>query len=168
VKAAGLLLLALVLEAFRLAVFSRLPVVPDFTLGIVVLVALTRRPPAGAAAGLALGAMRDIIYGGPVGVEALALTGVGGAVGSLGKAIYREAAITHALMIFSAAVGRGLFVYLVVVRLETVGWFEYLWRTTVPSALATAVLVPLVYHFLPRRRRRRLRTHEKKVLLQQR
>jgi len=166
----GALLIAVVFlsESLRLAWLARFPAAPDFLLGIVVLVALSRRPPAGAAVGLALGFFRDVLYGGFFGVEGLSLTLVGWGVGSLGKAIYREAAVTQAVVILGAGLLRGALVYLLRTEADFAGLPGYVSVSAAPSAATTAILVPLIYHFIPRGKPRPLSAHEKRKLLQQR
>jgi rod shape-determining protein MreD len=143
-NAVSLLLLALASEAVRLAVFARLPIHPDFLLGIVVLAALARHSPAGAVIGFCLGLLRDIIYGLPVGTEALPLAVAGWLVGSLGRSVYREALLTQMVVIFLAGLGKGAFGYLLLRGGEVSGLFTYLLRISFLSSLETALVVPLL------------------------
>ena len=154
-------------EAVRLTWLARFPACPDFLLGMVVLAALTRRPPAGAMAGFVLGALRDFLYGGALGVETAALTVVGWGVSSLGKAIYREAAMTQATMMVLGGLTRGVIVYLASTRGDFTGLGLYILRAALPSAILTAGLVTVAFHFVPQSRPRRLSEREKKLLLEQ-
>jgi rod shape-determining protein MreD len=170
----GLYLLTLVLEALRIAVFSRLPALdPDVILGAVVLVAILRSGPMGAWMGLCLGLTRDLFYGWSPGTEALPLAVVGWAVGSLGKTVYREAVLTQVVIVFLAGLGKGIFGYLMLRGGETAGLFPYLFRILFPSAVWTAILVPVIFNVLKDQLDRRLwellirtvRTYEKKLLV---
>jgi len=159
--------LGLVTEALRLVWLARFPACPDFLLGMVVLAALTRRPPAGAVAGLVLGALRDFVYGGGLGVEAASLTLIGWSVGSVGKAIYREAAVTQALMMVLGGVAHGVMTYAAATRGDFSGVGLYVLRAALPSAILTAGVVTVAFHFVPQSRSRRLSEREKKLLLEQ-
>lgn len=154
---------AFLLEPFRLAVLSRLPAHPDFLLGMVVLAALKRRPPGGAAAGLALGLFRDIIYRNPLGLEAVPLTLIGWGVGSLGRSIYREAMLTQVMMMLGGGLLHGILVYLLMTGGDPAGLPGYVLRIALPGAALTALVVPFAFHFLARPRRRAARSHEKKI-----
>ncbi len=158
-------LLGLGLEALRLSLFARFPAQPDFLLGITVVVALARRPPAGAAAGFLLGAMRDVIYGNPIGAAALPMTLVGWAVGSLGRSVYRESGVTQGLVLMVAGLGKGFLVYLFLRGGELAGVPSYLLRVTLPTAVLTAFAVPLVLLGVDRYFHKRLKFHERKVLV---
>lgn len=158
-------LLALVLESLRLALFGRFPVQPDLLLGMTVIVALARRPPAGAAAGFLLGGFRDLVYGGSIGVECLVLTLVGWGVGSLGRSVYRESGITQGLVLFIAGLGKGILVYLLLRGGDVSGVPAYGLRIALPSSILTAVTVPLLLFILERVIHRRLKFHERKILV---
>jgi rod shape-determining protein MreD len=158
-------MLAVGLEGLRLALFARFPVHPDFLLGLVVIIALARRSPAGALMGFFLGAMRDIAYGHALGVEALPLSLVGWAVGSLGRSVYREAAMTQAVVLFLAAFGNGVLVYLILGDGEAAGLVSYMLRVGLPSSLLTAILVPLLINVVERVTHTRLRFHERKIFV---
>ena len=172
--AAVLFLLALVGETLGLALFARLPVHPDFLLGIVVLVALARRSPTGAVAGFCLGFFRDIVYGHPVGLEAFPLAVIGWVVGSLGRSVYREALMTQVVVLFVAGLGKGVFGYAFLRGGDLTGVFAYLIRISILSSLETAVLVPMLYKagtaiFLEDKWRRALmsglRAYERKIFV---
>jgi rod shape-determining protein MreD len=134
--------LALLLEAVRLVFFGRLPIQPDFLLGMVVVLALLKRPPTGAVAGFGLGVLRDLLYGSPIGIEALPLTLIGWGAGSLGRTMYRESPLTQGVIILAAGLFRGALLYLVLRGGQADGLFAYVFRIALPSAAVTALLVP--------------------------
>ena len=145
-KAVGvLLLLAIVGESWRLAVPARIPIHPDFLLGIVVLGALTYRSPTGAVIGFGVGLIRDIVYGFPVGFAALPFTVVGWVAGTLGRSVYREAIFTQGVVIFLAGMAKGCFDYMLLRGGELDGILVYLLRICLLSSLETAIVVPLFY-----------------------
>lgn len=153
------------METFQLALLGRFPVHPDLLLGLVVMLALARRSPTGPAMGFVFGLMRDIVYGNPLGIETLAMTLVGWAVGSLGRSVYREAAITQGVVLFVAALGRGALVFLLLGKGELAGLAAYLLRISFPAALLTALTVPALVLGLERATRTRLRFDERKILV---
>jgi rod shape-determining protein MreD len=176
VKRVGLLaLLALVLEGLRIAWLARFPIQPDFLLGIVVLSALAYRPPQGAVVGLVLGLLRDLEYGNPVGFWALPLAVIGWGVGTLGRSVYREALITQMVMLFGSSLALGSVEFLFDRGGELEGFFLYLARVVLPSALITALAVSIIYkaardlyrdrHGWRRSTLRRLRSYERKILV---
>jgi rod shape-determining protein MreD len=143
VKSLGwMLLLAFVAEMIRYVIFGRFAAQPDLLLGIVVVAALRLPPPRGAVAGLCLGLLRDLLAGNPVGTEALPITVVGWGVGLVGRTVYREAFVTHVLMTFGAALTKPILTY-ATVHGELSGLPWYFVRIAVPSALMTAILVPI-------------------------
>lgn len=163
----GFLLLAVVLEALRLAWFARVPVHPDFLFGVVVLAALLRPSPTGAWVGLVLGLARDLIYGVAAGTNAFPLAVIGWGIGSLGRSVYREALLTQILVLFTAGLVKGGVGYLILGGGEVTGLFSYLMRIALPSSLETAILIPLVYNlardFWDGKRLRRLVTNSLKA-----
>ena len=145
-RTAGLLLLlAIVVESWRLAVPARIPIHPDFLLGIVVLGALTYRSPLGAVIGFGVGLIRDIIYGFPVGFAALPFTVVGWLVGSLGRSVYRESIVTQGLVILLAGLAKGSFDFMLLRGGELDGILVYLLRIRLLSSLETAIVVPILF-----------------------
>jgi rod shape-determining protein MreD len=175
----GLLLLAVGLESLRIALFSRFPAAPDFLLGIVVLVALVRHSPVGAVAGFLLGALRDLLYGYPLGVEALPLSLVGWVVGSSGRSLYREALLTQAVVLLLAGLGKSLLGYWILSRGELAGSWIYLLRVGLPSSLVTALVIPPLFEhgakplarrleFLPRFLEETWKAYEKRLLSKRR
>ena len=138
-------LLALISEVFRLSLLARLPVHPDILLGIVVLSSLNRSPQMGALTGFLLGMIRDVFYSTPVGLEALPMMGIGWVVASLGRSVYREAIITHIVVLLLAGLAKASLGYLFLRGGELSGFFAYLFRVAFPSAFLTAILVPLIY-----------------------
>jgi rod shape-determining protein MreD len=145
-RAAGmLLLLAIVGEAWRLAVPARIPIHPDFLLGIVVLGALTYRSPSGAVIGFGVGLIRDIVYGSAVGFAALPFTVVGWLVGSLGRSVYRESIVTQGVVIFLAGMAKGGFDYMLLRGGELDGILVYLLRICLLSSLESAIVIPIFY-----------------------
>jgi rod shape-determining protein MreD len=143
VKTVGwLLLLAFAAEMVRYVLFGRFTAQPDLLLGIVVVAALRLPPPRGAVVGLCLGVLRDLVAGNPIGTEALPITLVAWGVGMAGRTVYREAFVTHVLMSFGAATAKPLLTYLIV-HGGLSGFFWYFVRIALPSAVMTAILVPL-------------------------
>jgi rod shape-determining protein MreD len=165
--------LALVLEALRLVLLARVPAHPDLLLGVVVIVALSRPAPAGAVAGFFLGLLRDVLYGVPLGTEALPLSLIGWGAGSLGRTVYRESPVTQAVVLFVASVLKGVLVYVLLRGGDQSGIFLYTVRISMPAAVQTAVVVPIGYGILRwlwrerrglrRRVRRKLRSYEKSL-----
>jgi len=150
-----LLALAFLAEIARYVLFGRIPAQPDLLVGIVVVAALRLPPPRGAVVGLALGLLRDLLAGNPAGTEALPITVIGWGVGLVGRSVYKEAFVTHVLMTFGAALLKPIMTY-VIVRGDLSGLPWYFVRIAVPSALLTALLVPLGDRSLRRGRNRRL------------
>jgi rod shape-determining protein MreD len=143
VKTVGwLLLLAFAAEMIRYVLFGRFTAQPDLLLGIVVVAALRLPPPRGAVVGLCLGLLRDLMAGNPIGTEALPITLVAWGVGMAGRTVYREAFVTHALMTFGAGLLKALLTY-GIVHGDLSGLPWYFVRIALPSALLTAILVPL-------------------------
>jgi rod shape-determining protein MreD len=147
-RLAGLFALSLLAEAFRVSLLARLPFHPDLLLGIVVLAALNRRPPSAAFTGFCLGLVRDLLYGRPIGYEAVPLAAVGWVVGSLGRSVYRDSLATHVVVLFGAAVAKSLVGFLVLRGGELGGIASYLLRITLPDAVATALLVPVLWRWI--------------------
>ena len=137
------LALALVLEAVRLSLFARFPAHPDFLLGLVVLIALARKPPAGAAAGFLLGVLRDLIYGNVIGVEALPMSLVGWLAGSFSRSVYRESPLTQVLFLFVAGLVKSALSFLLLGGGEPGALPRYMLGIGFPSAALTALAVPL-------------------------
>lgn len=171
---AAVFALGLVSEAFRVALFARSPVHPDFLLGIVVLVSLKGTSTRGAMTGFLVGLIRDIFYGTPVGCEAFPMALIGWVVGSLGRSVYRDAMITHVVVIFTSALARGLVEYVVLRGGEITGIVPYGFRVVLPGAALTAFSIPLLYRaFLglgdprdwPGLFLERLRDYERKILV---
>lgn len=171
---AGLALLALLAEAVRYVFFGRIPIQPDLLLGIVVLASLRLPPPRGAVVGLVLGILRDLLVGTPVGHEGLPMALIGWSVGLLGRSVYREAFVTHVLMILGAGLVKPILTYVILRGDALAGLPLYFLRIGIPSAVLTSFLVPLGEWSLlrPRSRRfawsrttlRRLREHEGQTL----
>ena len=90
----------------KLVAYSSVSHMGYVLLGMAVVSALQFKPPAGAGIAFLLGAYRDWLYGGPLGVETFMFTVAGWSVGSVGKSIYREATLTRAVMLFLAVLGR--------------------------------------------------------------
>ncbi len=141
----GLLGAALALEAFRIALLGRVPAQPDFLLGLVVITGLTWRPPAGAVVGFLFGSLRDLIYGTPIGVDALPLALIGWGVGFLGRTVYRDSVLTQGVLIVFSALLHGGVVFLVLRGGAFDGLFGYMGRFVAPSALLTALIVPALH-----------------------
>ena len=161
---------ALVLESVRLAWLARFPGAPDLLLGLAVLLALRRRPASAAATGFLLGALRDVLAGDPLGVETAVFTVAAWGASSLGRTIYRESAITQALMILGAVLFRGWIRYVSLSGEGAGDMVLYLLRVSLPSALLTAILLPWAAHRLSRvnlrsrrKRRGRVPPHETAV-----
>lgn len=150
--------LAIVLEAFRRGPLGGLAVAPDPLLGLVVLTALSRRPPAGAAAGFSLGLLRDLLGRGPLGLETLLLTLVGGWAGSMSRSFYRDAGMTRALMLFTGGILHAGLRFAVLGEGGLPGLWGYGWRYALPTAVTTAAVVTLLVHLLQPDRLRRLRS----------
>jgi rod shape-determining protein MreD len=143
VKTVGwLLLLAFAAEMVRYVLFGRFAAQPDLLLGIVVVAGLRLPPPRGVVVGLCLGLLRDLLAGNPIGTEALPITLVAWGVGVAGRTVYREAFGTHVLMNFGAGMAKPLLTYLIV-HGGLSGFFWYFVRIALPSAVLTAILVPL-------------------------
>lgn len=170
-----LAVIGLVLEALRLSLLARFPAHPDLLLGVVVLFALGRSSAVGAVTGFALGALRDLVYGQPLGVEAVPMAVIGWGVASLGNTVYREAFITRGVVLFVAALGKGLVNYLVSQGGSGSGVVFYLFLILIPSAALTAIVVPAGYallrgpvwrnmQFVARYTHAWVRGYEKKVL----
>lgn len=170
-----LFLLALIAEVFRLALLARLPVHPDILLGIVVLSSLNRSPQMGALTGFALGMIRDVFYSTPIGLEAFPMLAIGWVVASLGRSVYREAIITHIVVLLLAGLVKAGLGYLFLRGGELTGFFSYMFIVAFPSAFLTAVLVPLIYQVvrgffghgqsLGQRLFALIRTYEKKIFV---
>lgn len=147
-RLAVLFALSLLAEAFRISLLARLPVHPDLLLGIVVLAALERRPTSAAFTGFCLGMVRDLMYGRPIGYEAVPMALIGWMVGSLGRSVYRDALATHIVVLFGASVAKSLAGFLVLRGGELSGLVPYLLRITLPDAVATALLVPVLWRWM--------------------
>ena len=142
-KTAGWLLgLAFLAEMVRYVLFGRFVAQPDLLLGIVVVAALRLPSPRGAAIGLCLGILRDLLAGNPIGTEALPITLAAWGVGVAGRTVYRDAFVSHVLMTFGAGLFKALITY-GIVHGDLSGLAWYFLRIALPSALLTAILVPL-------------------------
>ncbi|NNF06993.1 MAG: rod shape-determining protein MreD [Candidatus Eisenbacteria bacterium] len=161
-----LVLFALVSEALRLILFGRLGIYPDLLLGVLVLVALSHRRPAGPVAGFVLGAIRDMVSGGTLGFETMMFTVFGWIVGNLGRSIYREAFSTQVILILIFGLVRGALTYLYATNGELAGLPLYALTYMLPSVVLTALICPLIFKLLPRPRPRMMSEHEKKIFLQ--
>jgi rod shape-determining protein MreD len=159
------LALALVLEAIRLSLFARFPAHPDFLLGLVVLIALARKPPAGAAAGFALGVLRDLIYGNVIGVEALPMSLVGWLAGSFSRSVYHDSPFTQATFLFLAGLAKSALSLVLLGGGELTAFPRYMLLIGFPSALLTALAVPLARLGIERLLHVRLRLHAPKTLI---
>jgi rod shape-determining protein MreD len=150
-----LLLVGFLLETIRLSWLGRLPLGLDPVFGVVVIAGLVRKQPSGAFFGFVVGLLRDWLYGGPAGINTLIFTCIGAGMGSLGKTIYRDAPITHAVMIVLAFLARGVFEFVLVSGGSPSGLHWYVLRVVLPGAVLTAILVPGVYHLILNWNRRR-------------
>ena len=140
--------LALAVEALRVALLARVPGHPDAALGMVALLALLRPVPVGAVVGFLIGVVRDLLYGQMIGLEAVPFTLVGWLAGSLRRTVYRESFMTQALVVFGGVIVRGIVIYILDGKGGPGGLAAYLVQVTLVSALGTALIVPLAWHFL--------------------
>lgn len=149
--AIGALLVAAVLQV---AVAPNLAIggaVPNFMLLVVVTLALTQGPTAGAASGFAAGLFFDLLSVGPIGPAALVLTVVGYLAGSLSANMFAEGWRLPVTVVLIASITAEL-AYGVVLAILGAG--EPFWGTFIsvmlPTAVYNGVLALLAYPFLAR------------------
>ena len=70
-------------------------------------------------------------------------------------------------MMLVGGTARGGIVFLIATAGDVDGLGMYVLRAALPSAILTAVVVTVAYHFVPQSRPRRLSEREKKLLLEQ-
>jgi len=125
--------------------------VPNFMLLVVVTLALTQGPAAGATSGFVAGLAFDLLGVGPIGPAALVLTVVGYLAGSLSANMFAEGWRLPATVVLIASLMAELSYGVV---LAILGAGEPFWSTLIsvmlPTAFYNGVLALLAYPFLAR------------------
>ncbi len=125
--------------------------VPNFMLLVVVALALTEGPAAGASAGFVAGVLFDLLGSGPIGPAALVLTVVGYLAGSLSANMFAEGWRLPVTVVLIASLLAELS-YGVVLAILGVG--QPFWSTfaavMLPTAVYNGVLALLAFPFLAR------------------
>lgn len=125
--------------------------VPNFMLLVVVALALTEGPAAGASAGFVAGVLFDLLGSGPIGPAALVLTVVGYLAGSLSANMFAEGWRLPVTVVLIASLLAELS-YGAVLAILGVGqpfWSTFL-AVMLPTAVYNGVLALLAFPFLAR------------------
>lgn len=130
-------------------------VTPNFLFLVVVTLALTEGPSAGASAGFAAGLIFDLIGTGPVGPMTLVLTVTGYIAGQLHAQMFAEGWLLPLTVVAVASVGTEV-AYGVLLQLvgQGGGFVTALFTKMLPTAVYNTVLALLVYPWLARFLRR--------------
>lgn len=151
----GATLGALLLQAGLAPYLTVLGVTPNFLLLVVVTVALTSGPLAGASSGFAAGLIYDLLGSGPVGTMALVLAITGYLAGTLHEQMFAEGWLLPLTVVFFAAlaseVAYGLLLMMLGIELP---FLRTLATKMLPGAVYNTALALLVYPWLARLLRR--------------
>ncbi len=146
---------AAVLQAALAPYLSIGGVTPNFLFLVVVTLALTEGPTAGASAGFAAGLIFDLIGTGPVGPMALVLTVTGYLAGLLHEQMFAEGWLLPITVLAIAAFGSELAYALLLGLLGEGGsLWTVLWTKVLPATVYNTALALLVYPWLARFLRR--------------
>jgi rod shape-determining protein MreD len=130
-------------------------VTPNFLLLVVVTLALTEGPTAGAASGFAAGLIFDLLGNGPVGPMALVLAVTGYLAGLLHEQMFAEGWLLPLTVLAIAALASEIAYGLLLGLLgEGAPFWQALLTTMLPAAVYDTVLALLVYPWLARFLRR--------------
>jgi len=146
----GLAALGFVLQTDLAARMSILGVRPDLVLAAVVLLARRRGPLVGTVVGFCAGLMQDGLTPDRVGLHAALLATVGYLFGHLRVSLLWETALASGVILFLAAALHELLLRVLLADGRWLAAGGSFLATGLPSALYTAVLVPLVLYAVPR------------------
>lgn len=149
--AIGALLVAAVLQVAVAPNIAIGGAVPNFMLLVVITLAFTEGPTAGASAGFAAGLVFDLLSAGPIGPAALVMTVIGYLAGSLSANMFAEGWRLPTTVVLIASISAELAYGGV---LAVLGAGEPFWSTFVavmlPTAVYNGVLALLAFPFLAR------------------
>lgn len=152
-RLAGLLVLAVALQAVLVSRFTLLGVTVDLFVILTVLVGLTRGSLMGAVFGFLVGLVADVVFFDPIGLHALIYLGAGYAVGRYAEWLPPFSAWVVVVATAAAALG-AQFIYAVFQLLIGGGsaFFGMLWVQVLPSALVNGLVAAPLYLGLVRMR----------------
>lgn len=136
---AAWILVALVGESLLAPLLRIGPVAPDFTIIALVLLALAEGPFAGTVGGFALGLVQDLATPQLLGLNALAKTGVGHAVGRLRGHLVYGVPVVEAVLIAAAVLAHDLLVLLLASRAPD-DFLHRLLVEAIPGALYSSLV----------------------------
>jgi rod shape-determining protein MreD len=116
------------------------PIAPDFAIIALVMLALAEGPFAGTVGGFSLGLVQDLATPHLLGLNALAKTGVGHAVGRLRGHLVYGMPLVEAVLIAVAVLAHDVLYLLVASRLASEDFLQRLLVEAIPGALYSAVI----------------------------
>lgn len=135
---------AIVLQSMLAPAIAILGARPDFTLLVVLLVALREGPAAGALVGFVAGLFVDLNSTHVLGATSLANSLLAYAVGSVGDRIAGDNLVARAVVVFLATTLRDFAMALLLAPSGIGGAARHLFALAVPAGLFTALLAPFV------------------------
>lgn len=119
---------------------------PDLVMLFVVFNGFLLGPKEGAFLGFAGGIIEDLFFGSYIGMNALAKMVTGYLAGICGNRLYKENSLVVAGVTFFSVTAGALVNYFLLLYLSiSMPFFHSLFKVIIPTALYTAVLVPLFY-----------------------
>lgn len=135
---------AIVLQSMLAPAIAILGARPDFTLLVVLLVALREGPAGGALAGFVAGLFVDLNSTHVLGATSLANSLLAFGVGSLADRLAGDSVLARAVVVFLAATLRDFVMALLLAPAGIGGAARHLFALAIPAGLYTALLSPLV------------------------
>lgn len=125
----------------RIAVFG---IQPDLSILLVVLLALRRGPIGGTLLGFAIGLLQDLLVPETLGMNALAKSIVGWAVGKLSRQLAMDSPVLYFALMVVAVLAHDLVYLVCLTRLDVGRLLTVYFTHSVPAALYTGVLSVIV------------------------
>ncbi len=141
---------------------------PRILLGIVVYFSLVQGATQGILFGLFAGLLADLTSLHTTGLNMMSYSVVGFTVGHTWESMYKDNALTQAMVLFLAVLLHESLIYLVVTRLEIEAFPPYMLRFGIPNGLFTAILFPLLILWIERTFRREISFDARRVVVRRR
>ncbi|WP_231702781.1 rod shape-determining protein MreD [Desulfocucumis palustris] len=137
---------ALLLQSSTFNSFQIWGIKPDLVLLIIVFNAFLRGHREGAFAGFCVGLLQDIITGSYIGLNALTYMAVGYLVGMTQSKLYKDSSLIMMFLMLAASLVEQFLKYLLMSYTGVlISPLVALIRVMIPTAIYTALLVPLLY-----------------------
>jgi len=162
------IVLALFLEPTVGARLARFGGTPRLLLGVVVYFSLLKGGTAGTLFGLLLGLVADLTSLHTTGLNMLSFSICGFMVGQTWEHMYKDNALTQAMILFLVVLLHESILYMVVTKLDLGAYFPYLLRFAVPNGIATAIVFPLGLLAVERMFRREISFDARRVVVRRR